>query len=153
MAQVRFRSTLRAFMADPRGQSVIELAIFAPLMVFGLLGGADLARAYAMQVAVQNGARAAAESYAIDSTPTTSEAQAAGVAEMNRTPTVSATSGNVTVSEAQTDGVTACVHPPTSLTPCFVTVRVTYTFRTVTPWPLVPNVANFDRTTIFQMFY
>src|SRR5437763_905776 len=104
-------------------------------MVFGLIGGADLSRAYAVQVAVQNGARAGAESYAIDSTPTTLEAQDAAVAEMNRTPTIQATTGNVIVTEAQTDGVTTCVHPPTNLLPCFVTVRVTYTWHAITAWP------------------
>jgi Flp pilus assembly protein TadG len=132
---------------------MIEFALVVPVMVFGLVGGADLARAYAVQVAVQNGARAGAESYAIDSTPTTGEAQAAAVAEMNRTPTIQATSANVTVTEAQTDGITACIHPPTNATPCFVTVEVTYTWRSYTAWPLIPNVANFDRSTTFQVFY
>jgi hypothetical protein len=71
---------------------------------------------------------------------------------MNRTPSIFATSSNVTVTEGQADG-TACIHPPPAANPCFVTVEVTYTWRTVTPWPIVPNVANFDRTTIFRMFY
>src|SRR5947209_3662460 len=110
------RTALRFARAE-RGQSMIELALVLPVMVFGLLGGADLARAYAVQVAVQNGARAGAESYAIDSTPTAVEAQAAALAEMNRTPSINAGAGNVTVSEAQTDGVTTCIHPPTNATP------------------------------------
>ena len=138
---------------DQHGQSVVELALLMPLMIFTLLGGSDLARAYAVQIAVQNGARAGAEAYAIDSTPTVAEAQAASVAEMNRTPTVVATSSNVTISETLADGVTACVHPPTIATPCFVKIRVQYTFTTTTAWPWIPNTANFDRTTSFRMFY
>jgi Flp pilus assembly protein TadG len=141
------------FLRSDRAQSLVEISLVLPLLVFGLLGGADLARAFAVQLAVQNGARAGAESYAIDSTPTPFEAQTAAVNEMNRTPTIGATIGNVSVVEAQSDGVTACIYPPTALTRCYVTVRVTYTWRAVTNWPWIPNTANFDRTTIFQMFY
>jgi Flp pilus assembly protein TadG len=142
-----------AFLRERAGQAVIELALMMPILVFGLLGGADLARAYAVQIAVQNGARAGAEAYAIDSTPTVLEAQNAAVAEMNRTPTVSSTVANVTLTEKQVDGITNCIHPPTIALPCYVTVRVQYTFRTVTSWPWIPNTANFDRTTTFRMFY
>lgn len=134
------------------GQSLVEFALLLPLLVFGLMGGADLARAFAIQLAVQNAARAGAEAYAINSTPTTSLAQAAAVAEINRTPTVNATSANVTVAEGQADG-SACVHPPPAANPCFVTVTVTYTFQTITAWPIVPNTANFNRSTQFRMFY
>ncbi len=141
-------------MLSERAQSLVEISLVMPLLVFGLLAGADLARAFAVQLAVQNGARAGAESYAIDQTPTPIEAQAAAVNEMNRTPTLTATAGNVSVTESQDDGVTACVRPITAVTPaCYVTVRVTYTWRTSTPWPWIPNTANFDRTTIFQLFF
>ena len=132
---------------------MVELALTLPIMVFGLLGGADLARAFALQIAVENGSRAGAESYAIDSTPTNAEAQATTVAEINRTPTANATSANVTVTKAQADGVTACVSPPTVVTPCFVSVRVRYPWSTITAWPFVPNSGTFDRTTTIRTFY
>ena len=148
-----FRLRQSRFIRSDSGQSLVEISLVLPLLVFGLLAGADLARAFAVQLAVQNGARAGAESYAIDSTPTPLEAQRAAVAEMNRTPTIASTISNVTVVEAQSDGVTTCIHPPTALTPCYVTVNVTYTWHAVTNWPWIPNTANFDRTTIFQMFY
>ena len=135
------------------GQSMVELALTLPIMVFGLLGGADLARAFALQIAVENGSRAGAESYAIDSTPTNAEAQATTIAEINRTPTANATASNVTVTKAQADGVTACVSPPTVVTPCFVSVRVTYPWTTITAWPFVPNSGMFDRTTTVRTFY
>ena len=95
---------------------MVELALTLPLLTFALLGGADLARAFALQIAVENGARAGAESYAIDSTPTTAEAQSAVVNEINRTPTANASASNVTVTKARSDGVTACVSPPTIAT-------------------------------------
>ena len=141
-------------MISEGAQSLVEISLVLPLLVFGLLAGADLARAFAVQLAVQNGARAGAESYAIDSTPLASEAKLAAVAEMNRTPTLNATVSDVNVTEAQIDGVTTCVHPPPpGSPPCYVTVTVTYTWSTATPWPWIPNTAYFNRTTIFQMFY
>ncbi len=144
---------MRGFFRREGGQSLVELALTLPLMVFALLGGADLARSYALQIAVENGSRAGAESYAIDSTPTTAEAQAAAIAEINRTPTANAAGSNVTVTKAQADGVTACVSPPTIATPCYVAVRVQYPWSTIIAWPFVPNSGTFDRTTTIRTFY
>jgi Flp pilus assembly protein TadG len=141
------------FAASERGQSVVEVALLLPLLVFTLLGGADLARAFALQLAVQNGARAGAEAAAIDFSPTEALARARALDEMGRTPALNPAAATITVVFAKADGITAC--PPGSLTtvadPCYATVRVQYTFRTVTPWPLVPNTANFDRTTTMRM--
>ena len=144
---------MRGFVRHEGGQSLVELALTLPLLVFALLGGADLARSYGLQIAVENGARAGAESYAIDSTPTNAEAQAAAIAEINRTPTANAGGSNVTVTKAQSDGITACVSPPTVATPCFVSVRVQYPWTTIIAWPLVPNSGTFDRTTTIRTFY
>ena len=123
------------------------------MLAFALLGGADLARAFALQIAVENGSRAGAEAFAIDSTPTNTEAQTAVVNEINRTPTANVQPSNVTVVKKQTDGVTACVSPPTVATPCFVSVRVVYTWSTIIAWPFVPNSGTFDRTTTMRTFY
>ena len=144
---------MERFFRRDGGQSVVELALCLPLLVFALMGGADMARAFALQIAVENGTRAGAESYAIDSTPTNAEAQAAAIAEINRTPTANASNGNVTVTKAQSDGVTACVSPPTVATPCFVSVRIQYPWSTIVAWPLVPNGGTFDRTTSVRTFY
>jgi Flp pilus assembly protein TadG len=135
------------------GQSMVELALTLPLLVFALIGGADMARAFALQIAVENGSRAGAESYAIDSTPTNSEAQSAVVNEINRTPTANASASNVTVTKKQADGVSACVSPPTIALPCFVSVRVQYNWSTLIAWPIVPNGGTFDRTTTIRTFY
>jgi Flp pilus assembly protein TadG len=141
------------FLRRDGGQSTLELALTLPMLVFAVLGGADMARAFALQIAVENGSRAGAESYAIDSTPTSAEAQAAAVAEINRTPTANAIASDVTVSKAQSDGVTACISPPTIATPCFVSVRVRYPWSTIVAWPLVPNGGMLDRTTTIRTFY
>lgn len=135
-----------------QGQSLVELALTLPIMVFSLIGGADLARAYALQLAVQNGARAGAEAAAINQSPTAQLAVDRARDEMSRTPGMDVadlTNPLVTAVFAKTDG-TVCANPPSAADPCFVTVRVQFTFRTITPWPLVPNTANLDRQTIFR---
>lgn len=134
------------------GQSIVELALTLPIMAFLLLGGADMARAFAIQLAVQNGARAGAEAAAIDYSPTTDEAEDRAIDEMSRTPGLASGSATVTVTFKQSDGTTACTNPPTIAIPCFATVRVQYTFNTITPWPLVPNTFSFDRSTTMRMF-
>lgn len=134
------------------GQSLVELALSLPILAFLLLGGSDIARAYASQLAVQNGARAGAEAAAVDYSPTTSEAAARAIDEMARTPGLDSTAATVTVTLAQSDGTTACLNPPTIATPCYATVRVRYTWRTVTQWPFLPTTFIFDRSTTVRMF-
>jgi len=129
----------------------VELALALPLLAFMLLGGADMARGYAIQLAVQNGARAGAEAAAVDHSPTSTEAEARARDEMDRTPGMVAAGAAVTVTFAQADG-SACSDPPTVLSPCFATVRVQHTFSTITPWPLIPNQFQFDRSTSMRMF-
>jgi Flp pilus assembly protein TadG len=139
------------FWKTTHGQSIVELALCLPLLVFGLIGGADLARAYALQIAVENGSRAGAEAYAITSLPTYLQAQQAAVDEINRTPTAAATTANVAVSTTLADGVTAC-STSSLATPCFVNVRVQYGWRTLVAWPLIPNTGTFDRTTSIRTY-
>ena len=122
-----------------------------PIMVFLVLAGGDMARGFAIQIAVQNGARAGAEAAAIDFTPTSAETEARARDEMSRTPGMDSTVPTVTVTFAKSDGVTACVNPPTLANPCFATVRVQMTWRTITPWPLIPNIFSLDRSTTMRM--
>lgn len=148
------------FIACDRGQSMVEVALLLPLLVFVLLGGADLARAYAVQLAVQNGARAGAEATALDVTPTSVEALMHAQQEMNRTPGMNAAAAIVSVSFTQVDGILPCVGAAnttiagtsTYAIPCYANVRVQYTFRTITPWPLIPNVTTFDRSTMYRRY-
>jgi len=132
---------------------MVELALALPLLAFALLGGADLARAFALQIAVENGSRAGAESYAIDSSPTPAEAKTVTVNEINRTPTANVQPSDVTVTKAQADGVSPCVGTPTVSTPCFVSVTVVYNWTTIIAWPFVPNSGTFNRTTTMRTFY
>jgi Flp pilus assembly protein TadG len=148
------------FALDERGQSMVELALTLPILVFLLLGGVDIARAYAAQLAVQNGARAGAEATALDVTPTSIEAFQHATQEMNRTPGMDAAAANVTTLFTQVDGVLPCVGATnTSIAgtstydiPCYAYVRVQYTFRTITPWPLIPNTVTFNRGTMYRRY-
>src|SRR5229473_2180847 len=148
VGQVGFRLPKVPFIGSERAQSMVEIALLLPMLVFLILAGGDLARAYALQLAVQNGARAGAEAAAIDNVqPGTAEAQARALDEMSRTPGMNSANAIVTVTFKKSDGTTDCSGVPTVADPCWVTVRVQYTFHTVTPWPLIPNTANFDRST------
>ena len=121
-----------------------------PILIFLILAGGDLARGYAIQIAIQNGARAGAEAAAIDYTPTAAETEARSRDEMSRTPGMDSAAPTITVTFAKADG-SACTSVPTLATPCFATVRVQMTWRTVTAWPLIPNTFNFDRSTVMRM--
>jgi Flp pilus assembly protein TadG len=141
------------FLRGDRGQSFVETALLLPVLVFLILAGGDLARAYAMQLAVQNGARAGAEAAAIDFSPSAALAENRARDEMSRTPGMDGMNTTlvvVNVTFAKNGGGT-CVLPVTEPNQCYVTVRVRYTFHTVTPWPLIPNTANFDRSTTMRM--
>ncbi|TMG55959.1 MAG: pilus assembly protein [Chloroflexi bacterium] len=146
-------------LSDDLGQSMVELALLLPVLVFGLIGGADLARAYALQLAVQNGARAGAEAFAIDQAKNAQQAVQRAKDEMGRTPGMSCDLAHQCLVSinwppgATTDGSSCTVSPPTVDDPCFVTVRVRYTFKTIIPWPIIPNTANFDRSTTMRIFY
>jgi len=133
---------------------MVELALLLPFLVFGLIGAADLARAFAFQLAIQNGARAGAEAYAIAFAPTPALAAQVASAEMSRTPGIDVLGANIItpVRPVHTDG-SQCVTTPTVADPCFYTVEIQYTFHTIVSWPFIPNTANFDRSTTVRTFY
>ncbi len=129
---------------------MVETALMLPILVFLILAGGDMARGYAIQIAIQNGARAGAEAAAIDYTPTATEAEARARDEMSRTPGMNSSAPTVVVSFLQADG-TACVSPPTTTNPCFATVTVRMDWHTITAWPLIPNTFTFNRSTVVRM--
>lgn len=145
------RRAIAVARTEERGQSVVEVALLAPVLCYLLVGGADLARAFAVQVAVQNGARAGAEATVLDFTPTQAEAQSFALQEMDRTPGMNPRAATITMTKLTSDGRT-CPQTPDPATPCFITVRVRYTFTTMIPWPGIPNTFQFDRSTIMRTY-
>jgi Flp pilus assembly protein TadG len=135
---------------------MVELALLLPLLVFGLIGGADLGRAFALQLAIQNGARAGAEAYAINFAPTPAMAAARARDEISRTPGIDVNSPTLVIDTPtrpqHTDG-SQCTTTPTVAAPCFYTVTIQYQFKTIVPWPFVPNTVNFNRSTTMRTFY
>ena len=138
---------------DQHGQSLVEFALLLPIMVFLILAGGDIARGYAIQIAIQNGARAGAEAAAIDYTPTKLETENRARDEMSRTPGMDGQVPGVVVKFHGGDfnDGSCAADPPTYVQPCFATVEVTMTWRTITAWPLIPNTFNFDRQTTMRM--
>ena len=138
----------------------MEVALALPLMAFTLLGGADMARAFAIQLAVQNGARAAAEATALDATPTSAEATSHAQQEMDRTPGMSAVGATITVTFTQANGTSACTNAGSTAvagtssisTPCYARVRVQYSFSTLVAWPGLPRTFTFDRVTMYRRY-
>ncbi len=126
--------------ADARGQALVEFALLLPVLSFLMIGGSDLARAYAMQLAVQNGARAGAESAAIGYDLTDDDIRGHVRDEMNRTPGMDATTATILVGRPSAGGAN------------YVRVEVQYTFHTIVAWPLLPNTAMFDRATQIRTF-
>ncbi len=142
-----------AFARDQWGQSLVEFSLLMPITIMLILAGGDMSRGYAIQIAIQNGARAGAEAAAIDYTPTIAATEARARDEMSRTPGMDGQVPAIDVRFHNGDNVHgSCVaNPPTPTNPCFATVRVMMPWRTITAWPLIPNTFNFDRATTMRM--
>jgi Flp pilus assembly protein TadG len=123
---------------DRGGQAIVELALMLPLLVFGLIGGADLARAYSAQIAIQNAARAGAEAAVLGVAPTDAAITAYVRDELTGVPGLVSSAATVTVTNSTAGAVT------------YVSVRVTYVWSTLVAWPLVPNQVTFDRSTTMR---
>ena len=122
------------------GQSLVETAISLSLLVFLVIGGTDMARAYSAQVGVLNAARAAVEARVTGAATTDAVAAAYAIDELDRIPGVDASSATATCTPSTDGGAN------------FTTCRVRYTFRTIVPWPLVPNTLPLDRSVVFRRY-
>jgi hypothetical protein len=109
--------------------------------VFTILGGADMARAFAAQLGVQNSARAGAEAWVTRAATTDAQAIAYATDELGRIPGVDSSAALITVTH--TTGVSG---------ESLVNVRVRYTYRTLAPWPFVPNALSLDKTVSFRNY-
>lgn len=122
------------------GQSLVEVALSLSVLVFLLIGGADLARAYAAQVGVINSARAGAEAGAIKKATTDAAIESYAYDELSRVAGVDADAADITVTHTTEMGVD------------LLTVRVRYTFRTLVAWPLIPTILDLDRSVVMREY-
>lgn len=127
--------------AGESGQALVETALSLSLLVFTILGGADMARAFAAQLGVQNSARAGAEAWVTRAATTDAQAVAYATDELGRIPGVDSSAATITVTHTTGGGGESLVN-----------VRVQYTYRTLAPWPFVPNTLSLDKTVSFRNY-
>ncbi len=127
--------------ARDRGQALVETALSLSLLVFTILGGADMARAFAAQMGVQNAARAGAEAAVTRAATTDPQIIAYALDELGRIAGVNSAAATITVTRTTGAGGESLVN-----------VRVQYMYRTLAPWPFVPNTLSLDRTATFRNY-
>jgi Flp pilus assembly protein TadG len=147
------------FLRGHGGQSLIELALALPILVFLLMGGLDFARVLSAQVGVLNAARVGAEAGASRATGVAQPVGANDAAviaysrtELGRVPGVDPANATITVTATRADNSSACLNPPTTATPCYITVRVRYPFQTAIAWPFLPNAIALDESVQFRSY-
>lgn len=125
------------FFKTSRGQSLVELALLAPVLITLVLGALDYGRAYFAYVSVTNAARNGAQ-YASSSPDAAADLDGIKNAVLGDTGDLvdtSPTNPDVTVTTG-TDGRGRI----------YADVRVTYTFTTIFPWPGLPTSMDVERT-------
>src|SRR3982074_1929592 len=127
--------------AHESGQALVETALSLSLLVFTILGGADMARAFAAQLGVQNSARAGAEASVTRAAATAPQIITYVTDELGRIAGVNAAAATVSVTHTVGAGGEQLVN-----------VRVQYTYRTLVPWPFVPNTLSLDKTATFRNY-
>jgi hypothetical protein len=164
-----------------RGQSVVELALVAPILAFLLLGIADFARIYSTMITVEAAAREAADYGALYPWKWKGDA---GDPDSNHAKTIegmteraclavrnlpdyvgpddACTNPSIAISIDPTPaGVTAdaCWEVPRSAVPCNVTITLGYDFEIFTPVSIpfgetslgLPSTLSFERASTFAI--
>jgi Flp pilus assembly protein TadG len=123
------------------GQALIETALSLGLLVFTILAGTDLARVFAAQLAVQNSARAGAESSVTRAAANDAAITTYVTDELGRVAGVNPASATITITHTVGAGGEQLVN-----------VRVQYTWRPLTPWPGLPPSFALDRTVTMRQY-
>jgi Flp pilus assembly protein TadG len=127
--------------ARESGQALVETALSLSLLVFTILGGADMARAFAAQLGVQNAARAGAEASVTRAASTDAQIIVYANDELGRIAGLNAAAATISVTHTVGAGGEQLVN-----------VRVQYPFKTLVAWPFVPNTLNLDKTVTFRNY-
>lgn len=134
-----------------RGQSLAELAIILPILC-GLAGGAtDLARAYQAWLTLESASRNAAEYVATTTsiTDSTSALAAAKTVVCTETSTIPGYQAGAGSNPCTAPSVTVVAFSVSTTAPgatqknpiASAEIRVSVQFRTLVPWPFLPNQA------------
>ena len=144
---LRSRSQLlRRLLRGKHGQSLAEFALLLPVLLLLALGAMDFGRLYFAYVSVTNASRNAAQYGSFNVVRANDEdctdgncLQLAALADTTNLLNTSATNPEVTTELCPNGGLDAqgreCVR-----------VRVTYTFKTLVPWPGLPGSIDMSRT-------
>jgi len=84
----------RVALNSQSGQALVEIALVLPILTVGLISGAEFARAFSVQSAVQNAARAGAEGFAINQALTEPDVRCYAQQELVRTTGVTVPQGD-----------------------------------------------------------
>ena len=128
---------IRRLLARDLGQSAMEFALLAPILLILMLGVIDFGRVYFAYVSVTNGARNGAD-FASQGTGAAADIdgiRAAAVVETSDLLNTSETNPDVSVATG-TD----------SQGRLYADVTMTYTFSSIFPWPGLPSSIDVDRT-------
>jgi Flp pilus assembly protein TadG len=129
-----FRAHRRPYCTSRPGTAAVELAVLLPLLAFMFVIAVDWARILYFSQVVENCARQGALYASDPKAPANNlyaSVQAAALADasnLSPLPTVTSATGSDAAGNS------------------YVTVTVTWTFRTITNFPGVPNLTNLTRT-------
>ncbi len=131
------RPILHRLVRGARGQSLVEFAIIAPVLLILILGAIDYGRVYFAYVSVTNGARNGAH-FASDGPDNAADLD--GI----RTSVIGDTSELLDISP--TNPAVAVGTGTDSQGRLYADVTVDYTFSTIFPWPGLPSSFDVQRT-------
>lgn len=142
-AQPTTKRRIRRLFTRDLGQSAVEFALLAPVLLILMLGVIDFGRVYFAYVSVTNGARNGAH-FASQSTGAAADIdgiRAAAVGDTSDLLNTSATNPDVSVATG-TD----------SQGRLYADVTMIYTFSSIFPWPGLPSSIDVDRTVRARVF-
>lgn len=159
MNEMTMRSTSRsrALPQGPRGQSAVEFAMIASIVLIVLLAVADFGRMFYVSIALNNAARAGAQ-YGSQSLITAADSSGMAAAVDNDATNISNLStpstslcgcaSSLPANVTNTCPSSYCTNNPDAI---YVTVTASAPFNTITKYPGIPSSTTLSGTAIMQV--